>query len=225
MEHPVLATDAEMDEAKEGENINADINISHEKGNRSLDKTDLSDNEDAEERALSAMSIFSHDSDDDPTWAPSETEKLKLEQKRAKIGKGGNQGAQRKGNSIFDDKASKNPVVKKGRGRPKAIKDNESDKTKSTKSSQSKNMLTDGKGRKRTPEVRISRQESKLANSEARKNKNKNRKSSNDLDASSSDEESIDLSEKANRVEGAGGNDFHYFCRICKSLPYEEIIQ
>ena len=84
-------------------------------------------------------------------------------------------------------------------------------------------MLTDGKGRKRTPEVRISRQESKLANSEVRKNKNKNRKSSNDLDASSSDEESIDLSEKANRVEGAGGNDFHYFCRICKYMPCEEI--
>ena len=35
----------------------------------------------------------------------------------------------------------------------------------------------------------------------------------NDL---SSDDESIDISEKANRIEGAGGNDFHYFCKICK---------
>ena len=95
MEHPVLATDAEMDETKEGENVNANLNMSHEKGNKSFDKTDSSDNEDAEERALSAMSIFSHDSDDDPTWAPSETEKLKLEQKKAKIGKSGSQGAQR----------------------------------------------------------------------------------------------------------------------------------
>ena len=51
----------------------------------------------------------------------------------------------------------------------------------------------------------------------------KNRKSSNDHDGLSSDEDSIDLSEKANRVEGAGGNDFHYFCRICKDKKYERL--
>ena len=35
-------------------------------------------------------------------------------------------------------------------------------------------------------------------------------------DGPSSDDESVDFSEKANRIEGAGGNNFHYFCRICK---------
>ena len=34
---------------------------------------------DAEERALSAMSLLSHDSDDDPTWAPSISKRAKLE--------------------------------------------------------------------------------------------------------------------------------------------------
>ena len=35
-------------------------------------------------------------------------------------------------------------------------------------------------------------------------------------DPSSDDDELVDFSEKANRIEGAGGNDFHYFCRIRK---------
>ena len=30
--------------------------------------------------------------------------------------------------------------------------------------------------------------------------------------------DSIDLSEKANRIEGAGGADFHYFCKICECI-------
>ena len=85
MEHPVLATDAEMDETsgcknypsygnKLGDNNEAEAN----------EAPDNIDEADAEERALSAMSIFSHDSDDDPTWAPTESEKLKLDQKSGK---------------------------------------------------------------------------------------------------------------------------------------------
>ena len=41
-----------------------------------------------------------------------------------------------------------------------------------------------------------------------------------DTSSSDSDAESIDLSEKANRIEGAGGSDFHYFCRICKFVSH-----
>ena len=40
---------------------------------------------------------------------------------------------------------------------------------------------------------------------------------------SSDDDELADLSEKANRIEGAGGNDFHYFCRICKFAVFRQI--
>ena len=87
MEHPVLATDAEMDEAKEVEAQPTvkDKNISANESDH--DKSETDDNDEAEERALSAMSILSHGSDDDPTWAPSETEKMKLVQKKAKSDK------------------------------------------------------------------------------------------------------------------------------------------
>ena len=224
MEHPVLATDAEMDEARDEEIIDMDSSKKQRNQFSSDDKPDTSDIDDAEERALSAMSIFSHDSDDDPTWAPSETEKLKLDQKKAKLAKSGSSGIQRKVHLNFKQKGSDNPVEKKGRGRPKNVKNSESDKKEQKRSSQSKDTVNDLKGRKARPGVRIPRQESKRAGTLAMKNRNNNRKSAhlkgdgNDIESDSlSDEELIDLSEKANRVEGAGGNDFHYFCRICKS--------
>ena len=84
MEHPVLATDAEMDEAKEGETEHRLKDKNDSKDESDHDKSETDDIDDVEERALSAMSILSHGSDDDPTWAPSETEKMKLVQKKAK---------------------------------------------------------------------------------------------------------------------------------------------
>ena len=213
MEHPVLATDAEMDEAKEDDSFNTTLSKEKAREDTMEDKNEDSDHEDAEERALSAMSIFSHDSDDDPTWAPSEAEKLKLEQKKGKLGKSGALNTQRKANSILNDKSPNHSVGKKGRGRPK---NNDIGKKQSGKPSQTKHLLKDIKQSNRSPKVRISKRDAKLANKEALKSKMKRKFNNGVNDGSSSDDESIDISEKANRVEGAGGNDCHYFCRVCK---------
>jgi hypothetical protein len=87
MEHPVLATDAEMDEAKEGETQHTSKDKNDLEIESDHDESETEDIDDVEERALSAMSILSRGSDDDPTWAPSETEKIKLVQKKAKSDK------------------------------------------------------------------------------------------------------------------------------------------
>ena len=88
MEHPVMAADTEMDAETSGLQTSVDNTSNQRKAlshitNDSEDDVDI-DDADAEERALSAMSMFSHDSDDDPTWAPSESEKIKLHTKKAK---------------------------------------------------------------------------------------------------------------------------------------------
>ena len=46
----------------------------------------------------------------------------------------------------------------------------------------------------------------------------RNRKNSSDNSEENSDTDSdiMDTSEEANRIEGAGGTDFHYFCKICQ---------
>ena len=87
MEHPVLATDAELDETKEVETQHTIKEKNASKDESDHEESETDDIDDVEERALSAMSILSHDSDDDPTWAPSETEKLKLDQKKGKSDK------------------------------------------------------------------------------------------------------------------------------------------
>ena len=87
MEHPVLATDAEMDETRDGVSLNTrddEKKKEDDSKNEKSDENEDMDDADAEERALSAMSIFSHDSDDDPTWAPTGTEKLKLDSSKGK---------------------------------------------------------------------------------------------------------------------------------------------
>ena len=83
-----MAADTELDAETSERQNSVDNTSNHRKAptpitNDSEDDVDI-DEADAEERALSAMSMFSHDSDDDPTWAPSESEKIKLHTKKAK---------------------------------------------------------------------------------------------------------------------------------------------
>ena len=41
-------------------------------------------------------------------------------------------------------------------------------------------------------------------------------RSSTDVTDSDSDADMLDVSEEKNRIEGAGGTDFHYYCKICQ---------
>ena len=77
------------------------------------------------------------------------------------------------------------------------------------------------KGKKTRLDGSMPKQITKFLTPMAEQRNNNGNRISNDTnedlyDHSSSDEEFIDLSEKANRIEGAGGNDFHYYCKICK---------
>ena len=217
MEHPVLATDAEMDDAIE--------DIHGSKGMIENDKEkdqdhDVGNEVNEEERALSAMSILSHDSDDDPTWAPSGAEKSKLESKKKgkteKVIKFSFNDVGRKGTNSFPANGSKSSGIhtkaanegKKGRGRPRNIKIRNLQDLSPKKSPQASL-----KYRKTTNTTQTTIKTSKNSKIST---KAVNKLDANQAIASSSDEESIDLSEKANRIEGAGGNDFHYFCRICQ---------
>ena len=40
--------------------------------------------------------------------------------------------------------------------------------------------------------------------------------SNSDSEDTETDSDIMDMSEEANRIEGAGGTDFHYFCKICQ---------
>ena len=114
--------------------------------------------------------------------------------------------------------------VKKGRGRPRGGKAIKTQKTLGKHSNQKKMVVKDPKGKNTRLKGSVTKQITKyLTPTTEQRNNNGNliRTESNDTkedlyDHSSSDEESIDLSEKANRIEGAGGNDFHYYCKICK---------
>ena len=46
--------------------------------------------------------------------------------------------------------------------------------------------------------------------------KNSSNSDSEDEDDTETDSDIMDMSEEANRIEGAGGTDFHYFCKICQ---------
>ena len=43
-----------------------------------------------------------------------------------------------------------------------------------------------------------------------------NRKKSSGSESDDTDSDIMDMSEEANRIEGGGGTDFHYFCKICQ---------
>ena len=113
---------------------------------------------------------------------------------------------------------------KKCRGRPRSIKQA------SSKRAQEKN---DNKNKTNIELLRGNNINSKTIGSVTKHNQQNNNQSKvqkspqairEKKDGQSSDDDELaDFSEKANRIEGAGGNDFHYFCRICKFAVFRRI--
>ena len=108
---------------------------------------------------------------------------------------------------------------RKRRGRPSNSNQSDIDKNLKNPLGQNKRMANKSKGGRAK-----SRQLSTIvAPTTQQRNNNLQSKSLSKKDLnenSSTDDELIDLSEKANRIEGAGGNEFHYFCRICKYFQH-----
>ena len=54
-----------------------------------------------------------------------------------------------------------------------------------------------------------------------RKNKSLEESEISDSEECSTDSDIMDTSEEKNRIEGAGGTDYHYFCKICQISFYK----
>lgn len=179
------------------------------------------DDEDDEE------DILSHDSDDDPTWAPSHSDKGGLTNgTTTSVGTGRTKELSKRPNKrvrVTDlaKHSTKDSSSPRKRGRPSKQKQ-EGFPKKSLRTVNNNNNNNNNNGsisKRRRSKVKASPPGTLFV--QVGQGKGSLTKTIGE-EASSSDDDldNVDLSEEANRIEGApGGSDFHYLCKICKLCP------
>ena len=106
---------------------------------------------------------------------------------------------------------------KKCRGRPRSIEQGSSKRAREKVFNKSKINIEVQSGDNMNSKTIVSAtKHNQQNNNQLKVQKNPQSVGEKRNDPSSDDDEIAAFSEKANRIEGAGGNDFHYFCRICK---------
>ncbi len=175
----VTSTTVEASTSKETScsNGNQQTKRNYQNGAEKHDEIDAEEDQEVEED--DNESIFSKDSDDDPTWAPAGQD-------------GGENSARRRrdsGDSIDEDLM---PAAKK---KKLDIKKKRA------------NLFSSSQGKRKPKAKKVKKAAAAL---------------SNQTDSDDGDEDlQFDMSEEANRITGAGGNDFHYFCKICQISFYK----